>query len=58
MTLVWVKRIDIYDVLVVLGVVALEYGISRWSVAGAWVVGGLVLIGLGISADVVRKGKR
>jgi len=58
MTLVWVKRIDIYDVLLVLGVGALEYGVSQWSVAGAWVVGGLVLIGLGISADVVRKGKR
>ena len=49
--------VDVYDVLVVLGWAALEYGVSRWSVPGAWVLGGLGLIGLGLW-PTLRKGRR
>jgi len=49
--------IDVYDVLVVLGFAALEYGVSRWSVPAAWVLCGIGLIGLGVW-PTVRKRRR
>ena len=53
----WASRlgVDVYDVLVVIGVAALEYGVSRWSVPAAWVLGGIGLIALGVWPTVRRR---
>lgn len=47
--------IDGSDVLGLIGMAAVLYGIARWSVPAAWVVGGAVLVAVAILPHVRRK---
>ena len=49
--LAWV---DLADLCGVAGFVAFEFGISRWSTAAAWVLGGAVLMLLAVVVAVRR----
>jgi hypothetical protein len=42
------NKVDVYDVLVVLGWAAIEWGVSRWSWPAAWVLCGIGLLALGL----------
>lgn len=60
----WVREVsrvlalvDGVDVLGLVGLVSVLYGIARWSVPAAWIVGGGVLVAVAILPHV-RKGKR
>ena len=46
----WLAALDMSDLFALAGFGALEYGVSRWSVPAAWVVGGVVLIGMSVIA--------
>ena len=56
----WVNKlgVDVYDALGVIGFVALEYGIARWSAPAAWVLGGGVLMAVAIVPALRRKVKQ
>ena len=50
--------IDASDVLALVGVAAVEYGVSAWSGPAAWVVGGLLLIAVAMGPSLRGKGMR
>jgi hypothetical protein len=47
--------VDVYDALTLVGFIALEYGVSQWSVPGAWVLAGVGSIGLGVWPAVRKR---
>lgn len=47
------KMPDWSDALVFLGAAAAVYGVSLIYIPAAWIVGGLILVGLGAIADVL-----
>lgn len=51
------SRVDVSDLLAVVGFALVEYGVSRWSTSAAWVIGGLVLIAVAI-APLRKEGRR
>jgi len=49
---------DLADLIILLGVLVLIYGLARVSIAGAIIVGGLMLIALGIELARRTHGRR
>ena len=44
--------VDATDLLGLMGVGAVEYGVSCWSVPAAWVLGGVLLMAVAIRANI------